>query len=340
MKISSKILFLLATICLLSSCGGPNLNINVSSIKVPLNFINLDSIEFNMKDATTAKKTLLAGKLHKDEILSFQFDYCLGIGSVDDDSSYNHLLMFTKDKYFQRVHATVKRQLYPKLPQYNTAIEEGLKHLKHYFPDSLFPQNIIYLNSTFSSSIWSTQHEIGISMERYLSDTTAVIKELPSDPFYKWLRAKFQKKYIPRDALLGWITTHYVPTNKGANMAERIIKFGKALYLLKACLPEEEDEYILRYSHDQYKWARENEWNIWDFMVKQKLLYTSSERDQTNFLNDGPYTAGLPEQGPDRLGQFVGLQMILCYLKEKPKTTMKELINLPYTEIIKYYKVK
>lgn len=336
MKEKKSLLFYLL-IFVIIACNRVKLDVDTSKISMPIQFTNLDSLEYASKDVSVLKKTILESDLRKDEILSYQFNYCLGVGNLDD-SSFHNLVLFTEDPYFLRVHQVIEKQLYPSLKGFNQEMIEGFKRLKAHQVTDKFPSQIIYMNSAFSSSVFSTENEIGISLERYLLDTNAVINELPSDPFYGWLRAKFDSKYLVRDALMGWITTHIVDVTKG-DLSEKMIQYGKALLLTKAALLEKEDEFILRYSHDQYKWARENEKNIWGFLVNEKLLYTSNERDHTNLLNDGPYTPGLPEAGPDRLGQFTGYQMVWNYLRNHPKVTLKELINLPYTTIVKEYKI-
>ena len=304
--------YFIICIILISGCRQNSLKVDISAINVPIHFYNLDSIEFQTTNISTLKNDLLKGDYNHDEIINYQFNYCLGIGNISDDSSYIRLKMFTEDPYFQRVNKSVTQQLYPLLKGFNSEITDGFKRLKYHHKNIQLPEHIIYMNSAFSSSVFSTEHEIGISLERYLSDTTKVIQELPSEPFYDWVTKKFNHHFLVRDVILGWVTTHIVPIDNG-NLAEKMIQYGKALYLTKAALPDGKDALIMRYNDEQYKWARENEVNFWDYLVKQKLLYTTSERDQSNLLNDGPYTTGLPEQGPDRLGQFLGYQMVLGF---------------------------
>lgn len=332
-----KVTVFFLLILVIVSCNKINLNVDTSNVHLPIQYTNLDSIEFSVSSENQLKSILLSSKFNKDEILSYQFNYCLGVGNFDD-SSFHSLITFTKDPYFQKVHRVIQQQLYPKIPSFNQEITESFKRLKAHQVTTSFPKHVIYMNSAFSSSIFSTENEIGISLERYLSDTNQVIKDLPSDPFYAWLRAKFNADYLIRDVLIGWITTHVVDATHG-DLSEKMIQYGKALVLLKASMPEVEDEIIVRYTHDQYKWARENEKNVWDYLVEKKLLYTSDERVHTNFLNDGPYTPGLPEVGPDRLGWFLGYRMVWNYLELHPDTPLNELIKLPYTTIIKEYKI-
>ncbi len=331
--------YLIICLTIFYGCSTNNLKVDISTIHVPIHFYNLDSIEFQTTTISELKNDLLKGDYNHDEIINYQFNYCLGIGNISDDSSYIRLKMFTEDPYFKRVNQSVKQQLYPLLNTFNREITDGLKRLKFHQKDIHLPTRIIYMNSAFSSSIFSTEHEIGVSLERYLSDTTKVIQELPSEPFYDWVTKKFNQRFLVRDVILGWITTHIVPIENG-NLAEKMIQYGKALYLTKAALPDEKDALIMRYDEEQFKWARENEINFWDYLVKQKLLYTTNERDQSNLLNDGPYTTGLPEQGPDRLGQFTGYQMVLNFMKEHPKMKVEELMKLPAIEIIKEYNIK
>lgn len=321
-------------------CSGQDLNVDISKVDLKIGFHNLDSLEFSNVSPSDLKTTILNLGLYPDEIISYQMEYCLGVGKIANDSSFVRLKMFTQAPYFIRVHQAVKNQIYPNLPAYNNLLLEGFKRLKVHSKTFKQPEHIVYINSTFSSSVFSTGQEIGVSLERYLSDTSKVIKELPADPFYDWLIKKFDQKFLVRDVLLGWILTHISSIESGT-LADKMIQYGKALYLTKAALPGEKDALILRYSEEEYKWARENEVNFWEYLVKQKLLYTTNERDHTNFLNDGPTTSGLPTKGaPDKLGQFLGYQMVLSYLGEHPKTKLEELVKLPTTEIIKEYQVK
>ena len=55
-------------------------------------------------------------------------------------------------------------------------------------------------------------------------------------------------------------------------------------------------------------------------------------------LNEGPFTIGLPEKGPDRLGQFLGYRMVKKYL-EITKPEVKDLLKTSYTAILAEYEI-
>ena len=44
------------------------------------------------------------------------------------------------------------------------------------------------MNSLFQSNAFCTEKEIGIGLERYLGKKVDVIKELPNEPFYDWIK--------------------------------------------------------------------------------------------------------------------------------------------------------
>ena len=55
-------------------------------------------------------------------------------------------------------------------------------------------------------------------------------------------------------------------------------------------------------------------------------------------LNDAPFTVGLPEKGPDRLGQFIGWRMVHKYMEIK-RIGVDELVKTPYTAILAEYEI-
>ncbi|MGJ8661893.1 MAG: hypothetical protein ACSHXL_07635, partial [Bacteroidota bacterium] len=86
------------------------------------------------------------------------------------------------------------------------------------------------------------------------------------------------------------------------------------------------------------KWAKENEFSFWSYLVKEKMLFRINETESINMLSPGPFTVGLPEKGPDRLGQFLGWQIVRKYM-EKNNVTLKQLQEIPYNKILQAYEI-
>ena len=335
--ITSRIfLFGAALSGMLFSCSGDPLAISAKGIQVTIGYKNLDSLMVKTP-ASELQAALL--KWHSDvpEVIDYELGYCLSAGRVTDSGTVAHIVQFRSDAYIARLEQRIQTT-FKDLPVRHTQIADGFRHLKAHFPNIKIPKNIVYMNSFFASSAFCTETDIAIGLERYLGAKTDVVKELPEQEFYQWIKEGMEPAYLERDAVSAWIMTHLVPEKEQENTIEAIIRWGKIIYLTEAAFPAAEKHLIIRYSELDYQWALKNERAFWDHLVAQKLLFTTSEQDQTNFLKDGPFTPGLPEKGPDRLGQFLGWRIIQSYMANN-ELTLPELLQLPYEELLQEYEI-
>jgi hypothetical protein len=318
------------------SCSTDPLNINTNEINVNTKFVNLDSILVN-SDKITLIQNHHDLKSKIPDIYSYQLGYCLQIGEISDTAFANSISQFTHDKAIQKIEKRISEK-FKNLNTYKNNILDGLKHLKFHFPNGKIPGNIVFMNSLFQSNSFCTEKEIGIGLERYLGKNVDVIKELPSEPFYDWIKESMNNEYLERDALCSWIMTHYINEVEG-NLAEDIIKWGKILYLTEASFPTMEKNIIIRYSKQDYDWATKNEASFWKYLVDEKLLFKINDLDKSNLLSEAPFTIGLPDKSPDRFGQFLGWKIVKHYMNIK-KISLKELVNIPYNTILQEYEIE
>ncbi|WP_343747990.1 hypothetical protein [Fluviicola sp.] len=336
-KLSSPALFVFASILLLAvSCSDP-LDVDISSSTYRLEGVQLDSILKHTPDEKLSSEIEALAKKYPD-MMDYQFYYCFKTGLPKDSTFAINWADFTLSPYYKRLSKRIDEKLAPKLPKSKQIIEDGFKRLHVHLPNSKLPKSVIFMNSYFSSSVYCTEQEIGIGLERYLGAKTDVIRELPGDVFYEWIKKAMEPEYLERDAVCGWILTHICEPGKDFNNIQAIVQWGKILYLTKAALPEQDEHILLRYTEKEYDWALRNERNFWEYLVKQNLLFARSETDQAAFLQEAPFTAGLPQKGPDRLGQFLGYRIVCSYM-EQYDVTLQELIDKPYNEILKEYQI-
>jgi hypothetical protein len=320
----------------IGACSRNPLDINPEDISVQLDFVNLDSI-FVHTGENELPAQIASLPLQKDGVLAYELGQCLGVGQIADSGTAARIALFVHDPFIQRVEKRIE-QHFRKLYIHEKNITNAFKHLKYHFPKGKIPAHIVFMNSFFASNAFCTETEIGIGLERYLGAKTDVIRELP-DPIFPWIKEGMDVQFLERDVLASWIYTHYVP-EKEDNVADAMIRWGKVIYLTQASLPKLGKHQIIRYSAADYQWAVDNEFSFWKYLVDQKLLFSVRERDKSNFLNDGPFTVGLPEKGPDRLGQFLGWRMVQVYMEANPDTTLEQLINIPYNQILQAYEIE
>ena len=331
-----SIFILLSVLSLTLSCGRNPLDVDTSNAKVEISYYNIDSMLMHA-DSSNLANVHASLKKNISELYDYQVGYCFQIGNVNDSSFVASFLEYKRDTFIQKLENELAIK-FKNTSAHQTEITTGFKYLKTHLPAVKMPKSIGFMNSLFASNAFSTQEEIGIGMERYLGANSPSVQRLPSEPFYSWVKEGMEVKYLERDAMASWIMTHIVEDVDG-NLAEKMIRWGKILYLTEAAYPNKEKQIILRYSEEDYKWAIDNEASLWKYLIDEQLLFKLDEKISQNMLSDGPFTPGLPEKGPDRLGQYLGWRMVRNFM-ESTETSFEDLLKMPYNEILQAYEVE
>ncbi|WP_343634342.1 hypothetical protein [Fluviicola sp.] len=320
----------------IQSCSDNLLDTDISASKYQLESVHLDSILTHTPEQQLGTEIFeLSQKF--PELIDYQFYYCYKTGLPKDTAFQANWFEFTHNPYYKRLSKRISEK-FPNTAASKKIIEDGFKRIQVHLPKAKLPETIVFMNSFFSSSMYCTKNEIGVGLERYLGAKTDVIKELPGDVFYEWIKEAMEPQYLERDAICAWVLTHICEPGKDVNNIEAIIQWGKILYVTKAALPEQEEHILLRYNTADYEWALKNERNFWEYLVKQNMLFAKSETDQAAFLQEAPFTSGLPQKGPDRLGQFLGYRIVASYM-EQYDVTLQQLLDKPYNEILSEYEI-
>jgi uncharacterized protein YjaZ len=122
------------------------------------------------------------------------------------------------------------------------------------------------------------------------------------------------------------------------NLASEMIRWGKLLAVLEIISPEVQMHKHLRYSEADYQWALKAERGFWEYLVDQQFLFKTDQELNMNLLNEGPYTIGLPQESPDRMGRFLGYRIVKQYI-EANQPSISTLLQTPYHQILKKYEV-
>ena len=75
------------------------------------------------------------------------------------------------------------------------------------------------------------------------------------------------------------------------------------------------------------------------YSARPGVVIGKKGEDIGRWMNDGPFTNGLPRESPGHLGEWIGLRMVQACMKANPELTFAQLfaINDP-REILKHYK--
>jgi hypothetical protein len=312
-------------IFLLTSCNHNPLKIDVSNINIsPVKIQRLERDMFSMKpdsiNTYTSGFIKKYGRFYVDFVTGFISD-----GGIKDSTYAAMLRRFITDKDMHSTYDTCEK-VYPDMNMLESGLNDAFKHYRHYFPDLPLPRvvtdisgyqyNIIYYDST-----------LAISLEMYMGKNCSFYKML-SPPFPRYKTLHMNKDYLLGDAIYGWLASIYKPNEDRHDMLAAIVHEGKIMYLEDALLPDIDDTIKIRYTGNQLKWCKENEFNMWAYIIKQKLLYSSDHSDIAKFTDDGPFTSVFNhDYCPSRTGSWIGWQIVRNYMKKNSSVTLQQLME-------------
>lgn len=331
-KIKSISLNLLV-VFILYACNSNLLDVKLNNAPVSIEFINVDKqLGDSSIDVVKTKIELLKSQLGN----LFLFELAHNIRENINDSSYHLVYDFYQSEYISNLEKE-KEKIYQKLPEHQKNMNLAFQYLSFHFGDSILPKQIFYINMLFSQ-ITCSKKNIAVGLENYISPNSPVIQLIPGSELYQWQRDRMDIQFLERDVLLAWIQVNLFEELDG-KLAEHIVQAGKVMYILNAVFPKADESYILRYSKSSYDWAVENESLVWNYLVQQQLLFKTDMGIRVNFLNEGPTTVGLPDESPDRMGQFLGYQMVKGFMHKHKTLSLQGLLDTKYNIILQSYEI-
>ena len=332
-----KVFYSIILIFLNYACSSNPLDVNASHIKVDIEYVNIDSSLKNSNDLNKIKLHNIY-KIEFPYLYNRSYNQFIGVDFNSDKQFLNSINKYYSDPYITRLQIQIKKL--GGLNEERSKIHQSFQYLKYHFPKIKTPKKIAFLSSTFAHRTPVTTENIGISLECYLNNELKVIKELPVKDFPQYYKEELNRKYMVRDVIQEWVSKKILTNKDNLQFAEKMIYWGKVLYLINASLPDAELSLICRYSPDDFKWAEDNEFDIWKHIIDQKMLYKRNDLTDKGWFSEAPFTLGLPNNSPQRLGQYIGYKMVLSYMNVNSDISLEELIKVPYTNIMQEYKIE
>ncbi len=318
---------LLGMVCVFVACQSNKLKVDVSDIDLEIKIDRFEKKLFDLKSGSSLEDL----KKTYPRILNLYSEKVIGLGSVDDLNYFQYLNKFLNDSTMTLVANRID-SIFPNLNDQEEELTDGFKHLKYYYPKAQIPKVYSQL-SGFNQSIVVDEGLIGVSLDKYLGedcDFYALLRR----PVY--LRENMTPNKIAQDILLAYGLTEFPFKPKARNLMEQMVYHGKILYFLQALLPEKEEADIMKYGTDDYKWCVDNETQVWAYLIEQKHLFNTNSSMTRNYISDAPFTAGMPQESPGRIGTWIGLQIVKSYMAKHSEMTLPKLMaNEDYAAILR-----
>jgi hypothetical protein len=322
-------------VCGLFACQQDPYNVDVESSQLKITYQNLDS-SFRYAHSNQQRK-LITELLKSDfDLTQFCFPYALQVSTKTDSAFLSGLQRTYAHPFNKRVLRALDHRTKWRFKTYKQ-IALAFKRLHLLAPKIDLPSSVYFTYAQFAASAYASPNNVVIGQERYLGPTHPLIAQLPTQQFYDWIKEGMAPQYATSDALLAWLSTNTLKSTD-ENLASEMLRWGKLIAILEIISPEVQIQQHLRYSQADLTWALNSERGFWDYLVEQQLLFKTDQELNMNLLNEGPYTIGLPQESPDRMGRFLGYRIVKQYI-EAEQPSISALLQTPYHQILKKYKV-
>lgn len=231
------------------------------------------------------------------------------------------------------------------MPETERQLQLGIKLMQHYFPawkpeqpfaitTFVGPMDAYEPFATGDYGDVRTPGGVGIAMQLHLGADAAVYEAgRQSGVMYDYQTRRFTPDMMAVNAMKSIIEDAFPYNPAGQSLVEEMVEKGKRLYVLKKLMPEVPDSLQLGYTGKQLKGCEANEALIWNFFVKNDLLYSKEPLVNQNYIKDGPKTQELGEGAPGYIGLFVGRKIVEAFMEKNSGTSLEALMKMPAKEV-------
>jgi hypothetical protein len=256
------------------------------------------------------------------------------LGLPPSDSSLPAIKSFIA--YYMPVYRQTQ-QLFGNFSKWQREIERGLQFTKYYFPKYSLPKSIITfigpMDAYFTGTIGAygdamTQAGPAIGLQLHLgANDSAYLQGMQQGAIFQYQVRRFEPTTIPVNVMKNIVDDMFPYQADGRPLVEQMIEKGKRLYVLDQLMPEASDTLKTGYSKAQLDLCNEHEGDIWNYFVKNELLYGIDPLQQRELLEDGPKTQELGEGVPGFIGLYTGWKIVQKWMEKNDKISLEELMK-------------
>lgn len=230
------------------------------------------------------------------------------------------------------------RKKFNNIKKLENDLEMLVSRIKYYFPEEKTPSVYTIVNEIANEpKALYTEEEIIICLDSYLGKNFKYYGEF----------AEYQKANLEASQILPDLVSNFFVCRKNKNLQDKtliseMIYYGKLHYLKDILLPETPNHQKIGYTELQEKFCVENEFQMWSYLVDEKLLYDNNIKNYQRFIEDGPFTKfylEIDRESPGRIGQWLGWQIVKSYM-ENNEVTLDQLLKTEPTVIFNKSKYK
>lgn len=321
-------------IVLLSSCEndkGPdvsNINVDLQTLRFEKDFFAMDTSLLSASLDQVYKRYPIFFRDYTQQIL--------GLPPTNDseEQALTAVRQFLRD--YRPVYDSVMKA-FPDLEKEEKEIVRSLQHVKYYFPQYQLPAKLItfigpmdayFMGSTGGYGDAITSDGLAVGLQLHLgSNFSMYTSEMGLSLFPAYVSRKFSREYIPVNCIKNIIDDIFPDESSDKTLVEQMVEKGKRIYLAKQLMPGVADTLIIGYTKNQLDGCRKNEGMIWNYFVKNGLVFNNDPSLIKNYIGESPNTPEFGEGAPGNIGLFIGWAIVKSYMEKNDNLALVQLMQ-------------
>tara|TARA_B100001142_G_C14232551_1_gene615992 strand:- start:178 stop:1140 length:963 start_codon:yes stop_codon:yes gene_type:complete len=214
-------------------------------------------------------------------------------------------------------------------------IESGYCNYKKYFPLDTF-SIYTYMEGTFDYRypVVYSNGKLFVSLDLFLGSEHSFYNGFPD-----YIKYSHDIKYLPSTCYVTLAGKH-IPYYQDANIhnfISSIIHAAKPYFFAKKMLLNTPDHYLFKCEKEKINWCKNNEKLIWEYMIDNEYLFSSSANLIERFVDLAPFSKfglDIDQNSPGSVGVWLGLQILNSYENNNNVSLLEILSETDYMKIL------
>ena len=313
--------FLLGVLLSGTGCSNRSLDVDVSGIETEVAVERFDHALFGANQDSLAGAV---GSLYNSygDFFDMYSVHIINIGQPSARRYPSFLSMFINDPTNREVYEYTT-EVFGGMEEINATLTAGFRHYLYHHPDSIVPRVVGYV-SGFNQGLFTVDHFVGVGLDQYLGSDCAWYERMGTPRYL--VRNKLPER-IPVDVMMAWATQIYPYNDSVDNVLNRMIHKGMLAYFVNAMYPQLEESFRMGFTGDQMKWCRDNEKQMWTYLVEEKLLFSTDPMVIRKLTEDAPHTSYFTAESPGRAAVWQGLRIVRAFAGRNPQLSVSQILS-------------
>jgi hypothetical protein len=305
---------------------------DVSHIDTGMDLVRFDSIMHHM-DTTDIRNSLVALRNTYPDFTRIYFKRILHIAPeslADKQPLEQKIQQLISSREWKALNDTVVH-IYPDLEDLRQELDQVFKFYKFYFPERQVPQVYTCLSEFGTANFLFAQQDgrdgLGISLDMFLGEQfDYTVLSSFSGTFSAFNARTLNRAHLVKKTTDVIIDDLIEPASQ-FRMLDVLVYEGKKQYLRELLLPYQSDTIRWEYTQEQMQWVKDNEWNIYTYLISNDLLYSTEVNKYLRLINPAPHSIDMPPEAPGRAVNYIGYLIVKSYIERNPNIPLAELLR-------------